>query len=164
MPSNGDSEPASRGESLAEELASPYSSAAWRKLNPTSPQSRRSMIHKARPPAISRSSLASNARIGPLCNASGERKENVLQVSAWQGRPRSKLFESARTPDGAVGEQHETVADAFRVGHLVNGEQQRFAAGGHAAENGHHVPGLPEVETVEWFIHEQHWLRRQKAD
>src|SRR5947207_4413837 len=114
MPSSGDSEPANTGDSRAEELASPYSSTACRKLKPTNPQSRRSMIQRARPPAISRISLASNGRIGPLSRTSGERKEDVLQTSGRQPCPGPQLFEGTCAPHGPVGEQDETVADALR--------------------------------------------------
>src|SRR5262249_33102046 len=114
------------------------------------------MVQSARPLATSHSSLPSNGRIGTRCRrtVSGERKEDILQVSCGFARLRPELRERAHAADAAVGEQHEAVTDARCVAQLVNSEYERSPGARELAQHVHDVARLPKVETVEWLVHQ----------
>src|SRR5262245_10772003 len=119
------------------------------------------MIQSARPPASSRSSLASRGRSGACRTtaASGERKKDLLQSGLRQSRARAQLGERAGAVDAAVDEQHEAVADALGVEQLVNGQNQRASVARDLAQHAHDLPRLAQVEAVERLVHEDEGLR-----
>src|SRR3954468_21486997 len=119
------------------------------------------MVQSARPPASSRSSLASKGPSGACRTsaASGERKEDPLQSGLHQSGARAQLRERAGAADAAVDEQHEAVADALGVEQLMNGQNQRASAAHDVTQHGHDLARLAEIETVERLVHEQEGLR-----
>ena len=46
----------------------------------------------------------------------------------------------------------------------MNSQYQSATAGGLAAEYLDDVAALPKIETIERFVHQQHFLRREKAE
>src|SRR5256885_12886497 len=127
-------------------------------------QTSRSRVHKARPPSTSHSSFLRSGRKGTrrMVSVSGERKENVLQTSGGQRGSRAKLVERAGATEPAVGEQDETVGNPFRVRQLVNGQNEGAPVRGNLTDQSHDFPGLPQVEAIEWLIHEQERLGREQ--
>src|SRR5229473_3221697 len=98
-------------------------------------------VHRARPPAISRSSFANSGQIGALCasDVSGEGKKDVLQVCAGTIGSATQLFEGTDAPDSAVRQQRETITDLFGISELMNRQEQRAATRCYAPQHGHHV-------------------------
>src|SRR3954464_3378819 len=92
-------------------------------------QTSRSSVHNARPFTISRISFPSRGRRGArrMTTASGERKEHRLQVAAGKAGLHAQRVERAAAAHGAVGEQDETIADAFGIDQLMDGENERPA-------------------------------------
>src|SRR4029077_18153263 len=119
------------------------------------------MVHSARPPASSRSSLASRGPSGACRTsaASGERKEDLLQSGLRHSGARAQLGKRAGAANVAVDEQHEAVADALGVEQLVNGQNQRASAARDVAQHGHDLARLAQIEAVERLVHEEEWLR-----
>src|SRR3954451_16534122 len=111
------------------------------------------MTQSARPAARSRSSLASSGWTGAAerCTGSGERKENLLQPARGQARGGAQVGQRALATDPSGGEQDESVADPPGSGELVDRKQERAASRRHPPEQGHDLPGLPQVEAVEGF-------------
>src|SRR5689334_14288988 len=102
---------------------------------PTSGPIMTSRIHQAREASSSRISLAARSALR-------ERKEDLLEPALADAGLRAQLVESAFARDASAAEQDQTVADARRVGQLVNGEEERASGGRGRAENCHHVAGL----------------------
>src|SRR6266849_2525121 len=98
-------------------------------------------VHRARPPAISRSSFANSGQTGALRahDVSGEGKEDVLQIPARTVGPATQLSERTDTSNSAVCQQGETVADLFGISELMDRQEQRAAARCHSPQDTHHV-------------------------
>src|SRR5216683_4995355 len=135
------------------------------KLYPTSGQTSSNMVHSARPLTISASSFASNGYNGASENADalGERKKDLLQRPGRESGLRAQLVEGTNAPHLPSCEKDETVANPLGVDQLVNGENERAALRGLIADHFNDVAGLPEIEAIEWLVHEQHVLRRQET-
>ena len=77
---------------------------------------------------------------------------------------RAQFVERANPPHLPSCEKNELVANPLGVGQLVNGENEGAAFRGLAADHLNDATGLPEIEAVEWLVHEQHVLRRQEPE
>src|SRR5258705_13330593 len=122
-----------------------------------------SMVQSARPLMTPRSSLTSRGRSGVRRAAmtSGERKEDVLQAGRDQLGLAAQLVERPSAAHRTVREQHETVADAFGIGELMEREYERAPGRCNAANEPHHIARLPQIETIERLVHEEERLRRK---
>src|SRR5215471_13470201 len=136
------------------------------KLNPTSGQTSRSMVHSARPLMISASSFASSGCSGGAKwpYALGERKKELLQRSAGNVGLCAQFVERANPSHLSSGEKNEAIASPSGVGQLMNGEHERAPFGGFAADHFNDVADLAKIEAIEWLVHEQHVVRGQKAN
>src|SRR5258705_13890239 len=125
-----------------------------------------SMVQSARPLAMPHSSLASRGRSGAArsITASGERKEHVLQTTRSQSSLCTKLLKRTHTTHRTVSQQHKAVADALGIGQLMDCQYERAAACRHAANESHDLARLPEIEAVEWLVHEQQRLRCEQRE
>src|SRR5258705_10280627 len=122
-----------------------------------------SMVQSAQPLTMPRSSLTSRGRSGVRRTAmtSGERKEDVLQAGWHQLGPGAQLVERSGAAHRAIRKQHETVADAFGIGELMDRENDRAPGRCNAANEPHHIARLPQIETIERLVHEEERLRRK---
>src|SRR6516165_7963732 len=84
------------------------------------------MVHSARPLTSSTSSLASSGCSGAeyASYASGERKKDLLQRSLGLAGLRAEFVERTNPPHSSAGQKDEAIANAFRVGELVNGRMK----------------------------------------
>src|SRR5215470_2612774 len=135
------------------------------KLNPTSGQTSSSIVHSARPLAISASSFASSGCSG-ACGAYrlGERKKDLLHRSTGTPGLRAQLSERADPSYLPSGQKNEAIADPLGIGQLVNGKYECAPPGGLVADYMNDGACLPKIEAVKRLVHEQHIVRRQKTD
>src|SRR5262245_42328162 len=125
-----------------------------------------SMVQSAHPLTMPRSSLTSSGGSGVrrTVMTSGERKEDILQAGRRQPCLGAQLVERSRAAHRAVRKQNETIADAFGITELMNREHERTAGCCNTTDEPHHVAGLPQIEAVEWLIHQQKRLRREQRE
>src|SRR5215475_695634 len=135
------------------------------KLNPTSGQTSSSIVHSARPLAISASSLAISGCSG-ACGAYrlGERKKDLLHRPLGDPDLRAQLSECADPPHPPSGQKNEAVTDPLGVRQLMNGEHECAPPGSLAADYLNDDARLPKIEAVKRLVHEQHVVRRQETD
>ena len=68
----------------------------------------------------------------------------------------TQLAERSDSTHLPSGEQYEAVANAFRVGELMDGENERAPVPWRLpADHANDVAGLPEIESVERLVHHQ---------
>jgi len=75
----------------------------------------------------------------------------------------AEIVESARAFDFSIREQHEPIADAFGIDQLMNRKNERSPTRGYFSDQVHDIPSLPEVEAVEWFVHQQQRMWRDQG-
>jgi len=114
---------------------------------------------------ISRSSFASSGHNGAARQpyVLGECKKNVLQRAGRQRGLSAQFVQCAGSANPAAGEQNQPVTDPLYIDQLMNGENERSAASGMVAEHVDDLARLPQIEAVEWLIHQQHRMRRQQS-
>src|SRR5262249_43958915 len=137
-------------------LTSAYVSTAVMNAWPTSGPTATATRSAAREVASSRKSFrASQSSRFTL----GERKEDVLEVSGGHPSALAQLIESTLGDGPPIAQEYEAVADADGIGHRMDGDHERPSTRGDPAEQGDRFPRLPEVESVERFVHEHDRLR-----
>src|SRR5689334_17494784 len=134
MPSSGEIAEAS----ASPPLASAYARTAAMKLIPVSGPATSSSSANDVEPNSSRRSF--------------ERKEHLFEIGLRPSDASAQLGQIAGGDGAPVVEQEKAVADARRVGELMNGEDERASAGGAGAKKLHRRAGLPEVEAVERLV------------
>src|SRR5690242_18589819 len=118
---------------------------AW----PTSgPRRTRSTSH-AHDAASSRRSLSSRRRHGASL---GEGKKDLLDIRAGASGARPQLVERSLANDASIAQEHEAIANARGVVQLMDREEERTAGGRYATQEGAHLAGLPEVQSVERLV------------
>ena len=125
------------------------------------------MIHSARPPRISHSSLMSSGESGarkPTADASGKRKEDILKRAHRELGSHAKVIECAGTADATLGEQNE--ASIRRRARRQGGGLRepvfvRWPRPGGAAASFH--GSALQIEAIKWLVHEQHGTPASEA-
>src|SRR5579883_1081804 len=161
-------------------LTSAYVRMALRNERPTTGPMARSSTHQPRETSRSRHSFSSSQRKGVFrAGASGEGalcesalcegKKHLFQAVERAGRAARgglgrEFRHGAFAAHLAAAEQHEAIADAARVGDLVDGKKERPAAGGMDPQGGGDLARLPQVEAFEWLVDQQRGLWRQQTD
>src|SRR5881628_947220 len=140
-------------------LTSAYVVTAVMNACPTRGLSNASRRSSARELASSRPSFSSSQR-----STSREGKKHLFDVGAGASSLSPKLVERSFTDDAAIAQEHEAVSDAVGVVQLMDGEEQRTPAGRDASQQGADLAHLAQVETVEWLVEQQQWLRRQQCE
>src|SRR5690242_15182847 len=131
-------------------LSSAYVRTALMNDSPTSGPISNRRIQNAREASSSRHSFASIHRKAPL----RERKEHLFERSRAGGGTardgsRRQLVERAFAPNAPAAQEHESVAHARRVAHLVDREEQRAPCRGMRAESRRDLADLTQIEPVE---------------
>src|SRR5262245_55558386 len=145
-------------------------------VTPTSGPIANSSTHHARDDTSSRYSLSSRCAKGAkeakdaktelflvllaisALLASCERKEHLFQIggrNAVRRRHRGQLVERPFAADPPAAQEHEAIADARRVGDLVDRQHERAARRRVRAQNARHVAALTQVQAVERFVGEE---------
>jgi hypothetical protein len=61
----------------------------------------------------------------------------------------------------AIGKEDEPVTDPLSVHQLMDCKGERPAPGDLFAQHTDNLARLPKIETVERFVHEKQWVRRE---
>ena len=89
-----------------------------------------------------------------------------ISPSQRTGRPRglcAQLVQCAGSANPAAGEQNQPITNPLCIDQLMNGENECSAASSMVAEHADDLARLPQIEAVEWLIHQQHRMRRQQS-
>src|ERR1700730_7716554 len=76
----------------------------------------------------------------------------------------AQFVERADSPDPSVRKQCEPIAHLFGISELMDRKKERASARRDAPQHTHHVPGLPQIEAVEWLVHQQNGVAREKSE
>jgi hypothetical protein len=116
--------------------------------------------HQERDAINSRHSFSSNQRNGDL----GESKKHLFQITPVRLRHCGQLRNRALATYLPAVQKDEAVAEARGIANLMDGEKQGSPPRGMSAERGRDVPSLTKIETFEWLVDQQRWLRGQQPD
>src|SRR6516162_2241281 len=94
----------------------------------------------------------------------GEGKEHLLEAHLADTSQASQLFERACTADDTAGEENEPIAHPFSIHQLVDRENQAAPCCRCLPKNTHNFSGLPQIEPIKGFIHDENGLRRKHAE
>src|SRR5262245_47901603 len=128
---------------------------------PTSGPTSTSMTHQAREASSSRHSLRRSQKYSALREDKGDVLQIDRAVSVAASGCSRELVERAFAAHGAAAQQHEAIADASGVRHLMNRQKQCPPACRVRPQRRANVAALSKVETVEGLVDEQHGVWRQ---
>src|SRR3954467_9251018 len=151
MPSSGDNPCGGAAGPPPIPLASAYAFIAVMKLCPVSNPTISSNNQNARLAASSAISLRTRSR---------KRKEDLLESAHSRGQ----FVERSLGHGAAVIEEEKSIAYARGVAELVNGEDERAAVRGIAAQHVHDLTRLAEIETIERFVEQQNRSRNRESE